>query len=237
MCATKTIAASLPVPALKSQIEMMTGKVVAHAPQSAVARLIAGELKGGEVKHNYIMSVIASAIEQAYKGNTRDIPEAVKLCSGKAVKARAYCAGFHAIADMVAPIQYSGKLADAHNASVRADIADKSARAAAEFEKAYLMTFVDAKAAALDKKAEKAATEAKSVPAAEVAPLAVAPVATVDAVVVNIDDSVNVVSNAIRMGVLDPVELALIRGALAAFDQYGASQPEALDIEPVLLVA
>lgn len=207
-----------PTTAIKSQLEVMTGKVKSVAPQSALARFIFGDLKGGEHKHNYAMSVIRAAIEQAYKGNTRDIPEALALCTGKAAKARAYQAGFHAIADMVAPVKYTGKLADADNASVRDAIASATNHAACEFEIAYLATAENIKVeAAFNRKAKAKAAPAVEAPAVA-AVEAVAPVATVDAVVVDIATSVEAVIKAMQAGLLDATEVQMLRVALSAVD-------------------
>lgn len=197
---------------IKSQLEVMAGTVPSTAPQSHLARFIAGELKGGETKHDYAMSVVHTAIEQALKGNQRDIPEAVKLCTGKAIKAKAYQAGFHAIADSVKPLTYEGKLADAVNAPVRAQIADHGRAMACEFELAYLAVLQNAKVEAAFNRAAKTKSAAKSAATGEGEETA--PVIGVDAVVVDIATSVEAVAQAIKAGLLDPVELALIRNAL-----------------------
>lgn len=216
--------------ALKSQLESLTGKVPTAAPQSALARFIAGELKGGEVKHNFAMSVVRSAVEQAFKGNTRDIPEAIRLCQGKAVKAKAYAAGFHAIADMVEPVKYTGKLDSKENTPVREQIAQFTEASMLAFEKDYLDVFAMAKAEAADKKAAKAA-EAEAAKGSASAPAGEGETAPVLALTVDVPDvaaNIDIVTNAIRMGLLSVEELALVRGALAMFDEHGASQPEAL---------
>lgn len=197
--------------AIKSQLEVMAGTVKTINPQSAIARFIYGELKGGEHKHDYTMSVIAAAIEQAYKGNVRDIPEAVALCTGKSAKARAYHAGFHAIAEMVAPVKYIGKLADAGNASVREDIADKARAASCEFELAYLASIQNGKVeAAFNRKAK-----AKTAPVVADAVTSDAPAMVADGVVVDIATSVDAVVLAMQAGLLSPDEMELLRVALA----------------------
>lgn len=205
-----------PSNAIKSQLEVMAGKVPSVAPQSHLARFIAGEIKGGETKHDYAMTVIHGAIEQALKGNQRDIPEAVKLCTGKSVKSRAYLAGFHVIADSVKPHTYEGKLADAVNAPVRERIATEARSLACEFELAYLSTIEHAKVESAFNRAAKVKAAAKvgatSEESTEAAP--VTPVATVDAVVVDIATSVDAVVQAIKTGMLDAVELAMLRNAL-----------------------
>lgn len=217
-----------PTTAIKSQLEAMTGKVRTAAPQSALARFIFGDLKGGEHKHNYAMTVIRAAIEQAYKGNTRDIPEAVALCTGKSAKARAYQAGFHAIADMVAPVKYTGKLADADNASVRDAIASATTHAACEFELAYLATIENIKVeAAFNRKAKAKAAPAVDAPAVEASVEAVAaPVATVDAVVVDIATSVEAVVKAMQAGLLSADEIDGIAAALTLYNMARMEQAE-----------
>lgn len=205
--------------AIKSQLAALSGTVPSAAPQSTLARHIAADLKGGETKHNYTMSVIAAAILQAYKGNLRDIPEAVKLCAGKSVKARAYLAGFQAVQESVRPVSYKGKLDSAENADVRDRIEGLARAAEFDFEAAYLAVFVNAKI-------ESAANrKAKTVPvvAESVAPVAQAESddSAVDAgesVTVDIGTAVDAVADAIRFGMLNADELTLIRAALAMID-------------------
>lgn len=214
---------------IKSQIAVMSGKVPSAAPQSHLARFIAGEIKGGESKHDYAMGVVHSAIEQALKGNQRDIPEAVKLVQGKAIKARAYLAGFHVIADSVKPVTYNGKLADAGNASVRQHIADTARHLACKFEIAYLATIENAKVEAAFNRNAKA----KTVPPSEAANDGVAdgapavPVATVDTVVVDIGDSVAAVVQAMQKGLLEAAEIDAIAAALTLWNaaKLEAEQP------------
>lgn len=221
-----------PTPALKSQIEALSGNVAVVNPQSHIARFIFGELKGGEHKHDYAMGVVHGAIEQALKGNQRDIPEAMKLCTGKSVKARAYLAGFHVIADSLKPITYIGKLADAANAAARTQIADHARAMACEFEVAYLATIENAKVeAAFNRKAK-----AKTVPAvADAAPVAdaVADAAPVDeAVTMDIGTSVDAVVMALTQGMLDDAEIEALRVALSiqmdAVAAHAASSPATL---------
>lgn len=219
--------------AIKSQLVALAGAVKTINPQSAVARFIFGELKGGEHKHDYTMSVISAAIEQAYKGNTRDIPEAVALCTGKSVKARAYHAGFHAIADSVKPLTYAGKLADACNVNIRQNIADFSKRSACEFELAYLATIQNAKVeSAFNRKAK-----AKTAPVvADAAPVAApAPAMVADGVVVDIATSVDAVVQAMQAGLLSSAEMEMLRVALAVVDTDAttAFNTAMLSAEPV----
>lgn len=205
----------------KSQLVAMSGKVATVNPQSSVARLVHAELKGGEAKHNFIIAVISDAILQAYKGNTRDLPEAMKLCAGKAVKARAFHAGFHAVVDMVAPIAYKGKYDAASNANVRATIVAAAQHASLEFERAYLDTFAVAKAEALDKKAEKAAAAPALVADVAAAAAAAAPapeVANVVAESIDVGDLIATVTDAISVGAVSGANMLLLRAALAAYD-------------------
>lgn len=215
---------SAPKAVLKSQLEALTGTVKSNVAQSALARFIVGDLKGGEFKHDFAMSMIRAAIEQAYKGNQRDIPEAMALCTGKSAKARAYHAGFHAIADMVKPLTYAGKLADAGNASVREDIANQTQHASCEFEIAYLATVENIKVEATF--ARKAKAKAKTTPATA-APATAAPVADADTITVDIGTSVDAVVQALDGGLLNADELAALDKAIKAF---GARVNAAMDL-------
>lgn len=204
-----------PSATIKSQLTALAGAVATINPQSAIARFIFGEVKGGEAKHDFAMTMVHGAIEQALKGNQRDIPEAVKLCTGKSIKARAYHAGFHVIADSVKPMTYTGKLADADNASVRNAIATTARSLSCEFEVAYLATIENAKVeAAFNRKAK-----AKTVPTvASDAPASnddTVPAPAVEAVTVDIGTSVEAVVQAIGAGMLNAGELEMIRLALA----------------------
>lgn len=207
---------SAPKAVLKSQLESLTGTVKSTSAQSALARFIVGDLKGGEFKHDFAMSMIRSAIEQAFKGNCRDIPEAMALCTGKSAKARAYHAGFHAIADMVKPLTYAGKLADACNVIIRQNIADFTNRAACEFEIAYLATAENIKVEAAF--ARKAKAKAKTAPALAV--VAAAPVAApvADTITVDIPTSVDAVVQALAANLLSPTEVYSIRAALSMLE-------------------
>lgn len=211
------IAASLPVAAIASQIAVMSGSVSVVAPQSTIARFIFGELKGGEHKHNFSMGVVSSAIEQALKGNQRDIPEAMKLCTGKSVKARAFLAGFHVIADSVKPVAYTGKLADKANDSVREVIASTARHLACEFELAYLATIENAKMeAAFNRKAKaKTAPAVDAVESESAAPVAASVAPSVE---MDVADVVDAAINAIRAGMLSAPELEMLRIALATVD-------------------
>lgn len=218
-----------PTTAIKSQLEVMSGNVKSIAPQSALARFIFGDLKGGEHKHNYAMSVIRSAIEQAYKGNTRDIPEAVALCEGKSIKAKAYHAGFHAIADMVTSVKYTGKLDSKDNAEVRALISTNTDSAFAAFERDYLAVFADAKAEAKAKKEAKAASAGAPATPVESGETVAADVMVADADVVDLASAVDAIVRAIDSGLLDAREMDLLRASLALRAHAEATaQPELL---------
>lgn len=208
---------SAPSNVLKSQLSALSGNVKTINPQSALARFVFGDIKGGEHKHNYAMSVIGQAIEQAYKGNTRDIPEAMALCTGKGAKSRAYHAGFHAMADMVAPVKYTGKLADADNASVREDIANRARVAACEFEIAYLATIENIKVEAAFTRAAKAKTApAVAAPAEAIAVPAVVADADADTgLMVDIALAVESTIKALDAGLLSAAEIDAIAAALA----------------------
>lgn len=211
------LAATIKAPALKSQIAVMAGTVSNVTPQSHLARFVFGELKGGEHKHDFAMGVIHSAIEQALKGNQRDIPETVKLCTGKSVKARAYLAGFHVIADSVKPMTYTGKLADACNVLVRQQIVDHARAMACEFEVAYLATIENAKIeAAFARKAKAKTAPVVGAPASESANDETAPaVATAPTIDATVMDVVGATISAIQAGMLSAEELEMLRVALA----------------------
>ncbi len=189
------------------------------APQGQLARYVLADLKGGEVKHNYLMSVIATAIHEALKGNSRDIKEAIALTQGKAKKARAYHAGFAAIADL-APVKYTGKLDSADNKAVREQIATKAQALEFAFEGAYLVvvnepTVPKAKKADPSKVKEvKATTDGEG-----------APVMTVDTVVVDIAQAVDAVADALKLGMIESGELALLRLALSRYDEEHSDAP------------
>lgn len=223
--------------AIKSQLDALSGNVKTINPQSAIARFIFGELKGGEHKHDYTMSVISAAIEQAYKGNTRDIPEAVALCTGKSAKARAYHAGFHAIAEMVAPVKYVGKLADAGNAGVREQIANDARSASCEFELAYLASIQNGKVEAAFNRAAKAKT-APAMADAMAAPVTdAAPVMMTDSVVVDIATSVDAVVQAIQGGMLSVEERLALRVALAMVEERSEQSDATLSFNAAMLSA
>lgn len=207
--------------AIKSQLAALSGAVATVQPQSQLARMIVADLKGGEAKHNFHMSIIASAIVQALKGNQRDIPEAVKLCVGKSAKARSYHAGFAAIIHELAPVKYVGKLDLPTNAAAREEIALRSQALEFAFEGAFLAMLQQCKD---ESAASRAATKAEK-DASAGAPVASdtsadAPVATVVAehAVVEIDTAVDAVCRALDAKLLNADEVARIRYTLALYD-------------------
>lgn len=199
---------------MKSQLAAMSGVTPATiAPQSAVARFVYGDIKGGEQAHEYRMSVIAAAILESFKGNFRNMLEAAKLTNGKSKKARAYHAGFAAVGT-IAPLSYAGKWADASNAAIRTEAATLSQAAEFAFESAFL-TVLQEKAAP---KAVKPAAQ-QPAPAAEQDAPAEAPVpATPAHVELDVADMVDTVVSAIAQGMLSSEELVMIRAALAVLD-------------------
>lgn len=209
-----------PKNAIASQLAAMSGKAVAPAaPQSRIARFINADIKGGEAKHDFIMSEIASAVVQALKGNQRDIPEAVKLCAGKSKKARSYQAGFQAIINDLKPEPYAGKYDSADNADVRERVTMRAATLNEAFEIAYLSVFhapVEPKAPKAKKATE--ATDAADAADDEAAPAAPAAMLEAEHVVVSIDESVAAVVRALDGGLLETNEIQAIRLALLAYD-------------------
>lgn len=140
------------------------------APTSQLALFVAGDIKGGEAAHNYRMTVVATAIREALKGNSRALVEATDLCKGKSKKARSYAAGFAAVG-IPARVQYAGKLDAPENEAVRAQIAALCKSLEFDFESAFLTAFT----APVEPKAPKAkapAADADDSSAADSAPAA-----------------------------------------------------------------
>jgi hypothetical protein len=217
--------------AIKSQLAIMSGTVPANAPQSQLARMVAADLKGGEVRHNFHMTIIAAAIVQALKGNSRDIPEAVKLCNGKSKKARAYLAGFQAVADDLSPVRYAGKLDAPENKAARDEIALRSQALEFAFESAFLTTLqaetapkkMNKKEAAEDKELAVAAYNALEEENTQLKAQLAAPM-------VEIDTAVEAVCRAIDGGLLNADELMGLRLALLAHDNRTADSAAAAAI-------
>lgn len=208
---------------MKSQLSALQGSPAVAAPQSQLARFVFGEIKGGEARHDFAMSIIHGAVVQALKGNQRDIPEAVKFASGKSAKARAYFAGFHAIADSVKPVPYKGKLDAADNKAVRELIHTEGARIAADFELAYLAMLEQAKEERAAARASKAATAPAAAAADDNASASASndtPVATVEAehAVIDIDTALDAVTRALAARLLSTDEVMALRVALSSHD-------------------
>lgn len=195
------------------------------APQSAVARFVAGDIKGGETAHNYRMSVIATAILEGYKGNPNNIAEARVFSAGKSRKAKAYQAAFTAL-PTITKLPYVGKWDAACNADIRAQATALCKAAEFEFESAYLSTI---EAAALEAAATKEAkADAPAVVAAALKAAADdAPDMVADGVAVDIGAAVEAVALAVQQGMLEADEVVLLRAALASFD---AAQPQGEDV-------
>lgn len=214
----KTVALKVTAPvAPQSQIKAMSGVTVAvKAPQSACATFVNGDIKGGEAAHNYRMTVIESAIQEAYKGNSRALIEARTFADGKSKKAKAYAAGFDAVG-IPARVQYAGKLDSAANAEARAAIMRGVSASAFDFEAAFL-TVMQAKAEPKAKKAAPAPapaaeTSGDETSAADPAP---APAAEPAQTVTSIMEAA---ANAIIGGVALADEVEAIRAAIMAYDQ------------------
>lgn len=199
---------------------------------SAFARFTLADIKGGEAAHAFRLSQVALAVEQALKGNFDPMREASTLTEGKAKKARAYHAGFAAIAKGVADgafgaptatgqlgrVSYIGALTNPENADARKTIATHAATALRLFDTAFVATM-----------AEKAAPKAKAVaPVATPAPATTsteqddAP-ALVQAEEVEVDVLVDTVCTALTMGMLTPEQVEMIQLALATMPEHSVA--------------
>ena len=210
------------------------------APQSAVARFVLADIKGGESAHNYRMSVIATAILEGYKGNPNNIKEAQTFSSGKSRKAKAYQAAFEAL-PLVSKLPYVGKWDAACNATIRAEAAALCKAAEFAFESAFLTATVNAK---LEADATKAtAAQAKADAPAESAEAQDDDMPeqprVADGVAVDIGAAVEAVAMAVQQNMLEADEMLIIRAALAAYDAAHADMAPAdlLAHTPVLLMA
>lgn len=215
----KTVALAVTAPAApQSQIKAMSGVTVAvKAPQSACATFVNGDIKGGEAAHNYRMSVIESAIQEAYKGNSRALIEARTFADGKSKKAKAYAAGFDAVG-IPARVQYKGKLDSADNAEARAAIMRGVSASAFDFEAAFL-TVMQAKPEPKAKKApapapapEATASASDETSAADTEAPAAEPAQTVTSIM-------EAAASAIIGGVALADEVEAIRAAIMAYDE------------------
>jgi hypothetical protein len=214
---------------MKSQLAAMSGTTPAtKVAQSQVARFVQSYIKGGEAAHDFAMSIISTAVLEAYKGNTRNIAEAASFAVGKTKKARAMQAGFAALVELNVPtlsraqlaelgVSYAGKLDDAANKDIKERIHGLAVHAAAEFEIAFLSVM---HAVAEPKATKEAAAPAASADdstgteADDTAPADATP-ATVE---VGLTEAVEAVVLAVQQGMLEQDEYALLRAALAAYD-------------------
>lgn len=216
---------------MKSQLAALQGTVptAAHkAPQGQFARYVAGDIKGGEVAHDFRASMVHTAILEAYKGNARNLIEAQSFTVGKSKKARAYQAGFATLAD-VAMIPYAGKLDTPANADIKARIHAAADASSSEFEIAFLSVFNApseraTKAAVTEDAASPAASP--SVAAAEGEGETAPAPATVE---VGLTMAVEAVVQAVQQGLLMADEIMLLRAALAAHDA-AVSAPGEYDV-------
>jgi hypothetical protein len=206
------------------------------APQSAVARFVASDIKGGETAHNYRMSVIATAILEGYKGNPNNIAEAKVFSAGKSRKAKAYQAAFTAL-PTITKLPYVGKWDAACNADIRAQAAALCKDAEFAFESAYLSTI---EAAALEAAANKPTKPAPDAPAVVQAALQAAAQGEQEQAV-DIGAAVEAVAMAVQQGMLEADEVVLLRAALAAYDAVQEGEDVALSTllsrTPVLMMA
>lgn len=221
---------------MKSQLIAMSGTTPANtAPQSQVARFVHGDIKGGEAMHDFRMSVITTAITEALKGNARNINEASAQAVGKTKRARAYMAGFQSIISLLdgterAPLDaagkavvraeyaYKGKYDSAANEGIRAYIEGRAVHFAAEFEIAFLAVLHAPKEAKADTPAEAPAAQ-DSAAGDETTATSAAPADEPAVVTVGLTEAVEAVADAIKAGMLDADEYAMLRAALAAYDK------------------
>lgn len=203
-------------PAIKSQIAAMDGHVVVKAPESAVAQFVNGDINGGESAHNYRMTVIEGAIQEAYKGNSRALIEARTFAQGKGKKAKAYAAGFDAVG-VPARVQYKGKLDSAENVEARAAIARGLASSAFDFESAFL-TVMQSKPAPRVKKTDPAPVEATNASASASASEEGDAVASVIAAAqVEVSDVIATAVAAVAGGLAGADDIAALEAAIAQY--------------------
>jgi hypothetical protein len=184
---------------------------------SSFARFVLGDIKGGDAAHAYRKEVMATAIEQAYKGNYSPITEAMTLTEGKAKKARAYAAGFAALGkigdvDGIIKVQYIGSLNSHENKSAREEIAAKTSASVNAFFAAFDVVMAE--------KAEKKAKKAESAPVAGAGDATTAPVLSADEqrhnAAVALDESVTRMETSLRAGMLTGEQTDRITDALMA---------------------
>lgn len=208
----------------QSQLTGKTGAKPVMAPVSTVAQYVAGDIKGGESAHNYRMSVIEGALREALKGNSRPLMEAATFATGKSKKARAYAAGFGALnipTEIPARVKYVGKLDAPENEAARAEILQRVAAMAFDFEAAFLTVIsapTEKKASAPASAPATDATDATDATEASAADAPVAPVAVAELLVSEVLESA---VKAIAGGLAMDDEIAALEQAIA---QYRASR-------------
>jgi hypothetical protein len=184
---------------------------------SSFARFVLGDIKGGDAAHAYRKEIIATAIEQAYKGNYSPITEAATLTEGKAKKARAYAAGFAALGkvgdtDGIVKVSYIGSLNSHENKSAREEIANKTAASVSAFFAAFDVVMAEKG----EKKTKK--TESGAAAGADGA-VSGAPMSDDEmrhAAAVSLDESVTRMETTLRAGMLTGEQTDRIADALMA---------------------
>lgn len=205
----------------QSQLTGKTGAKPVMAPVSTVAQYVAGDIKGGESAHNYRMSVIEGALREALKGNSRPLMEAATFATGKSKKARAYAAGFGALnipTEIPARVKYVGKLDAPENEAARAEILQRVAAMAFDFEAAFLTVISAPTEKKASAPASAPATDATDATEASAADAPVAPVAVAELLVSEVLESA---VKAIAGGLAMDDEIAALEQAIA---QYRASR-------------
>lgn len=212
---------------MKSQIAQMSGVIPAtNKPNGMLSRLVQGEIKGGDAKVSFILSIVSQAVREAYKGNDRDIKAALTLCTGKAKKARAFHAGLVALGD-IARVVYSGKLDAADNAAARKEINDSTDAATERFKGAFATVMAE-KAAP---KAAKVETVAPAAAATEGTDSDVPSVDTITVESVDVGAAVDAVAAAIQAGLLERDEITMIRAALALYDAMQTAPAKVAELQ------
>lgn len=156
---------------LKSQIESMSGTAAAPAATRAQSQLelfTLAAIKGGAHTRTLMLSLIAYNVMEAYKGNSRNITESLKLCTGTSVKARAFLAGFTVLKDITkacpagSDVPYTGKWDATANKELRAQVDVLVQAKTAAFANAFDAVFAKDKA---DKEKAKAGKTAAALAA------------------------------------------------------------------------
>jgi hypothetical protein len=199
---------------IKSQLAGKTvNNTAPRAPESTFGQFVLGDIKGGSAAHEYRMTVVASAIREALKGNSRALLEAKTIAEGKSKKAKAYQDGFQAVG-IPARITYAGKLSDPANKAVVEQIEATARALASDFELAFLTRLhapaepkeetkgkktkgaADASAATDDASTDDTSTDTSAAPAPSIA------------------DTVHAVVTAIHSGMLDDTQISEIVAAI-----------------------